>query len=171
MGGSEGSGQLIELSAIVSLPPGVSFDSDNITLHGAYEDELSAYRARRVWQEVLEETFLLEGEHDFVSLVSPSEESHAYILTCRFTSACARYAFWRITNNQAPEAQYIIETAHIPQCDSRAQELILAPDLRPAREDRMETMEPRGEGRFKHSINDLFALLRRKIRTIAEKFI
>ncbi len=43
-------------------------------------------------------------------------------------------SFWRLTNQQAPEAQYEIETAHIPDSASRHSDFISAPDMQPLTE-------------------------------------
>lgn len=113
--------------------PEICFDPENILLEGWYRDELSAYRAKKIWQETLAHYFLLESDDDFDLTVD--KIGGAYRLSCGFYSACARYAFWRITNDQAPEAQYIIETAHIPQTESFNQEHISAPDMKPITDD------------------------------------
>lgn len=108
---------------------GVLFNPDNVTLQGIYSDQLSAYRAKRVWADILEANFLLEREHDFsLTVVSCIPESR-FLLTCEFSTACGRYAFWRLTNSQSPESQYLIETAHIPSALSDADAMISAPDL------------------------------------------
>ncbi len=122
--------QLIELTHELSQLQGVCFDSARVALEGSYQDEISAYRARRVWIETLKQSFLLDREQDFSTRVELSPDGKKYILTCLFTSACARYAFWRLTNHQAPEAQYVIETAHIPNTEEKRDEFIQAPDLR-----------------------------------------
>ena len=123
--------QIIEITDNIELDQrGVCFDPDNISLYGTYTDELSAYRARKLWAETLEANFLLEESHDFTVTVSSSLQAGRFRVSCSFLTACARYAFWRLTNNQAPEAQYVIETAHIPICDSRHDEILRAPDLR-----------------------------------------
>lgn len=122
--------EALDVSVGVPPEPGVYFNADAVTLQGSYKDELSAFRARRGWIEALEANFLLEEKHDFSCRISGVSEQEAYLLTCNFTSACARYAFWRLTNGQAPEAQYLIETSHIPNCDSRHDEFLSAPDLR-----------------------------------------
>lgn len=110
------------------VPGGVCFDPDSVTLEGFYSDELSAHRAKRTWESALENHFLLEPDHDFTLKIS-SVESKCFALTCEFLTACARYAFWRLTNSQAPEAQYIIETAHIPRGESQYDRFMAAPDL------------------------------------------
>ncbi|MCB0328020.1 MAG: hypothetical protein KDD70_00110 [Bdellovibrionales bacterium] len=94
----------------------IIFDVEAIAIQARYADELSAHRAKRVWIETLESHFLLDCESDYLIAVNidNSGEDLAFILRCHFLSACARYAFWRITNDQAPEAQYVLETAHIP---------------------------------------------------------
>lgn len=122
--------ETIELREQLPLSEGVSFDPDNVTLHGAYSDEISAYRAKKLWIETLENCFLLERDHDFTVRVRSGLDDGHFLLICEFNTACARYAFWRLTNNQAPEAQYIIETAHIPVCDSRQEDILRAPDMR-----------------------------------------
>ena len=98
--------------------PGVYFDSQEAILEGAYKDEISAYRAKKVWTETFETNFLLEPNYDFIFKVVTDIKEQKFVLKCNFTSACGRYAFWRLTRNQAPEAQYQIETAHIPANDS-----------------------------------------------------
>ena len=109
---------------------GVCFDPDSTTLTGTYSDEISAFRAKRLWVDTLEVNFLLDLDQDFSIKLARDMDSHKFTLSCRFHSACARYAFWRLTNNQAPEAQYIIETAHIPVCESRHHDILRAPDMR-----------------------------------------
>lgn len=154
--------QLINLSTEILEQEGVCFDPDNVTLQGSYTDELSAHRARRLWAETLEEYFLLENNHDIVFSVLPDLEKHVFTLTCTFSTACARYAFWRLTNNQAPEVQYVIETAHIPLCDSRHEDILKAPDLRPLHEEAMIwSGGPRNRPDRQKKPNWLFSLIRR----------
>ena len=81
------------------------YDTDAISLIGRFSDELSAYRSRRKWVEILSNYFLLEPERDFESKIISSETSDGFLLHCNFTSACGRYAFWRLINHQAPEAE------------------------------------------------------------------
>lgn len=107
----------------------VSFDPEALALEGNYNDELSAHRAKRSWTSVLETTFLLDKGHDFKLRVASPEQNQSFLLRCEFTTACGRYAFWRLTNNQAPEAQYQIETAHIPNAEAHALNLLHAADL------------------------------------------
>jgi hypothetical protein len=113
---------------------GVCFDPDKTMLLGWYKDELSVYRAKKIWTAALHENFLLEPKHDFHFEHGFNNELQAHSLSCHFTTACARYAFWRITNSQAPEVQYLIETAHIPSSDNFTEEVIRTPDMRPIHE-------------------------------------
>ena len=110
----------------------ILFDKDAITLFARYHDELSAHRAKRIWIETYESHFLLEEDGDY-RLEVAKEESELevfFVLRCKFISACARYAFWRITNQQAPEAQYVLETAHIPFTDESWLDFHVSSDLR-----------------------------------------
>ncbi len=93
---------------------GVAFDMSRMTLEGLYSNELDAHRAKRVWKKSLASLFILDHENDFDLSVRCEPASDSYLLTCEFKTACGRYAFWRLTNNQAPEAQAIIESAHRP---------------------------------------------------------
>ncbi len=102
--------QIIDFENFV---PEVSFDLDRIVLEGCYADELSAYRAKKTWSKTLETSFLLDLDFDFKVVVEHTEQPF-YSVRCDFSTACGRYAFWRLTHNQAPEIQYIIRTAHIP---------------------------------------------------------
>lgn len=125
--------QLAEITGELPSIEGVCFDADGISLQGVYGDELSLFRARNIWSETLESTFLLEKDRDFEFLVNRSYEQGRFALRCTFLTACGRYAFWRLTNNQAPEAQYEIETAHIPDSLARHDDFIAAPDLKPVK--------------------------------------
>jgi hypothetical protein len=97
---------------------GLWYDAEKLILEGIYLDEVSAYRARRSWIKTFEMNFLLEEIHDFkVKVVFESDEGR-YHVQCTFTSACGRYAFWRLTHHQAPEVQFTLETAHLPHITS-----------------------------------------------------
>lgn len=93
----------IDLSQRVT--DGLLFDAEGITLISRFSDELSAYRARRQWVDILGSYFLLEKGRDFEMSVLANPESEYFVLNCFFTSACGRYAFWRLINEQAPEAE------------------------------------------------------------------
>ena len=120
---------------------GVCFDPDTYTIHGNYSDEVSAHRAKKCWLDILNQQFDIEKDSDLVVFIEPSN-CGSFLLNCRFSSASAKYAFWKCTNNQAPEVQYVLETAHIPICDSRYEELLQAPDLRSIFELPMVTNPP-----------------------------
>lgn len=124
--------QDIELTREIGFPGDVTFDPEQVTLQGTYGDQLSLYRARRAWKETFESCFLLDPGHDFEIRVSSSVAEGRFTLVCSFLTACGRYAFWRLTSEQAPEAQYLIETAHLPQGESVQSDFLSAPDLRPA---------------------------------------
>lgn len=85
--------------------PGLIFDADGVCLFGKYYDEISAWRGKRKWIEVLHEYFLLEPERDYEISVISELESNTFCLSCSFESACGRYTFWRLINHQAPEAE------------------------------------------------------------------
>jgi|1048.fasta_scaffold24469_3 hypothetical protein len=118
------------MSQLVSeIQSGVCFDPDAICLMGIYSNELAVFRARRRWTDILESSFSLKIKEDFLLETVSELDCGEFRLMCRFNSPCGRYAFWRLTNAQAPEAQYEIETAHIPDCPSKNIEMVLAPDL------------------------------------------
>lgn len=98
----------------LSISATLWFDADRIVLGRTYSDQVTAYRARRRWKEALERYFLLEDRLDFNLKVQLEPESVQYSVRCDFSTACGRYAFWRLTHNQAPEVQYMLETAHKP---------------------------------------------------------
>lgn len=85
--------------------PGLLYDADHVTLVGKFTDELSTYRARKLWTEVLNNYFLLEPDRDFELKPYCSIDDNRFALSCTFCSACGRYAFWRLINRQAPEAE------------------------------------------------------------------
>ena len=120
---------------------GVRFDSEGSVFIAQYNDELSLHRAKKVWISVLKNSFLLEQNFDYTLGTEVFPELGKYVLECHFGSACGRYTFWRITNSQSPEAQYLIETAHIPLCASRHEDLIKAPDMRPLIDEHPRSLE------------------------------
>lgn len=111
--------------------PEIIFDVEAVTIEAHYSDELSAHRAKRIWIETLESHFLLDEESDYlIGIQDITEDDQCFALLCHFSSACARYAFWRLTNEQAPEAQYVLETAHIPFTSESWLEFQASGDLR-----------------------------------------
>lgn len=91
-----------ELSRMKS---GLVFDAEGVTLIARCTDELTAYRAKKTWKEVFAGYFLLEPGRDYEMSVLASAENNYFVLNCFFISACGRYAFWRLINDQAPEAE------------------------------------------------------------------
>lgn len=118
----------------LSWTHGVRFDSESISLEGRYTDELSVFRARKNWVEAFENSFLLDSGHDYVIKARSNLSEGKFTLRCDFLSACGRYAFWRLINHQAPDVQYLIETAHLPNCESAHPDFISAPDLTSVRD-------------------------------------
>ena len=84
---------------------GLIYDADGVTLLGKFSDELSAHRAKKQWAEVLGSYFLLETERDYDMWVTSNIADNYFVVSCCFVSACGRYAFWRLINHQAPEAE------------------------------------------------------------------
>ncbi len=119
----------------------VVFDVDSLTLAGRYQDQLSAYRAKKCWAKTLQDCFLLDSEIDIDLKVKSKPETDSFILTCEFKSSCARYAFWRLTNNHVPEAAYLLETAHIPESVNK--NFAQGADLRAALEQELASIEYR----------------------------
>jgi hypothetical protein len=93
---------------------GLWYDPERLIVEGVYQDEVTAYRARRRWIEALEKNFLLEESLDFSLKVRCSRGGRNFRVRCDFLTACGRYAFWRLTHHQAPEVQFLLETAHLP---------------------------------------------------------
>lgn len=121
----------------------VVFDMDSLTLVGRYFDELSAHRAKKCWLKTLQDCFLLDLDTDLKLKVKIDSELQQFLLICEFNSSCARYAFWRLTNNHVPEAAYLLETAHIPE--SVNQNYMEGADLRAAVAREIEKIESRVE--------------------------
>jgi hypothetical protein len=84
---------------------GLTYDADSVMLIGKYNDELSAHRGKKQWVEVLNSYFLLEPDRDYEMWVTSSAGDGYFAISCCFLSACGRYAFWRLVNQQAPEAE------------------------------------------------------------------
>lgn len=84
---------------------GLIFDAEGVNLTGQFTDQLSVYRARKMWVQTLNNYFLLEQERDYEMEIAEGAEAGTWKLNCVFLSACGRYAFWRLINHQAPEAE------------------------------------------------------------------
>lgn len=93
---------LLDLSKYTS---GLIYDADTVTLIGKYKDELACHRAKKYWIELFSNYFLLEPQRDYDIIIESDLEEDLFIINCIFTSACGRYAFWRLVNQQAPEAE------------------------------------------------------------------
>lgn len=142
----------------------ICFDPDSGIIIGKYLDELSCYRARKIWSELLEEHFFLQKKTDFEIEITNIENENFFELKCNFQSACGRYAFWRITNYQSPEVQYLMETAHIPFCESRQEEILMTPDLCSIYEERKKT----SNNKNKNFLSDLVMSAVNKIKDITK---
>lgn len=81
------------------------FDPNTVTLTGNFKDELSLFRAKRSWIDVLTSSFLLEEKRDYEISLKTDLKTKTFHIDCSFLSACGRYSFWRLINHQAPEAE------------------------------------------------------------------
>lgn len=104
--------------------PSIVYDTSNVSLISRFVDEISAYRARKQWVAVFHDHFLLDTERDYEITVCPSTGGEEYILSCLFSSACGRYAFWRLINHQAPEAEAALH--HSPSSKGKKSQQIVA---------------------------------------------
>ncbi len=84
---------------------GLIYDAEGITLIGKFGDQISAYRAKKEWQKILNTHFILDLEKDYEIKAYCSLENNLFFINCSFVSACGRYAFWRLINRQAPDAE------------------------------------------------------------------
>lgn len=83
----------------------LTYDAEGVSLIGKYNDEISAHRAKRTWKNVLGNSFLLDEGRDYELWISGSIADNNFMISCSFLSACGRYAFWRLINEQAPDAE------------------------------------------------------------------
>lgn len=93
--------------------PGLIFDADSVTLLGKFTDEFSAHRAKKQWMGVFAHHFLLERSRDYDMEVGNVEGTGYYYLRSTFESACGRYAFWRLVNHQAMEAEQKLQSPNM----------------------------------------------------------
>lgn len=106
----------------------ISVAEEESLITGTYTHELTLHRAKKLWEQVLESYFLLDRHTDFLIKTRANHETGEYSLWCFFTSACGRYACWRIAHDHAPEALALIEVAHIPQATSKDLDRAAAPN-------------------------------------------
>lgn len=104
---------LAEAKENIHGKPGLIFDADTVTLIGKFTDEFSAHRGKKQWMEVLAHYFLLERKRDYETEVGQIEGTEFFFLRCTFESACGRYAFWRLVNHQAQEAEQKLYSANM----------------------------------------------------------
>lgn len=97
----------------IEIEGGLTYNADRLCIEGNYSDELSQHRARKTWCTILETDFLLIPEADFQFTMEKDLEQNQFQIACAFKSACGRYAFWRLINEQVPEVQFLLETAHL----------------------------------------------------------
>jgi len=93
----------------------ITYNTDDVSIISKFSDEMAAYRCRRTWTEIFGNHFLLENDRDFKLSISSSGEN--FSLNCEFNSACGRYAFWRLINHQAPEAERKLINSGYPASD------------------------------------------------------
>lgn len=117
----------------IEIEGGLTYNADLLSIEGTYSDELSRHRARKTWCTVLETDFLLIPGADFQFSVQPTTEANQYKIACSFKSACGRYAFWRLINEQVPEVQFLLETAHMSHRFKDYNTLIAEMETPPAR--------------------------------------
>lgn len=106
----------------------ISYAQETFEIVGEYKDEVSLYRAKKFWKMAFADIFLLENNHDFKFKIKKDRTSSKFTLTCEFITACGRYAFWRINNNQNPEVKCVIETSHLPNIFQDYEEMINKPN-------------------------------------------
>ncbi len=111
-GQSNTSNNIIDLNQNVKYLSDISYDLTLYTITGTYDDEISLFRAKKFWAQAFNDVFLLEKKYDFNFKLK--KDLNKFQLICSFVSACGRYAFWRINNNQNPEVKYLIEISHMP---------------------------------------------------------
>ena len=85
--------------------PKLEYLTDDVAIVRNFPDEMSAYRARKTWHKILSSHFLLEDERDYTIAIDCDHATRRYSLSCIFTSACGRFAYWRLVNKQAIEAE------------------------------------------------------------------
>ncbi len=90
----------------------VTYDTDKVSILGEFDNEMAAYRTRKEWVQILANYFLVERDRDYSlnieALKNDKKNQTRFKLECSFSSACGKYAFWRLINNQAPEAEKLI---------------------------------------------------------------
>lgn len=86
-------------SRAVEQSPRLTFSQNEMSLSMQFVDEISAYRARRKWIELLKVQLLVDHEEDFQISIKKESDS-IWNMHCEFTSSCGRYAFWRIMNKK-----------------------------------------------------------------------
>lgn len=96
----------------IEIENGLTYNADQVSIEGAYSDEISLQRVKKTWCTILETDFLLIPKTDFQFQKVQNPNTGNFGIKCVFTSACGRYAFWRLLNEQVPEVQFLLETAH-----------------------------------------------------------
>ena len=91
----------------MATKPHLKHSEDLSALSSTFDSEFTAYSARRHWINLFYKYFALEKDKDYILCVDKEDTSHGekYELNCEFISPNGKYAFWKLLNKKAIQAE------------------------------------------------------------------
>jgi len=87
--------------------PHLKHTDDLSALSSTFDAEFTAFSVRRMWINLFKKYFSLEKDKDYYVYVDKNTtgNNETYELNCEFTSSNGKYAFWKLLNKKAFQAE------------------------------------------------------------------
>ena len=91
----------------MATKPRLKHTEDLSVLSSTFETEFSAFSARRLWINLFLKYFSLEKDKDYNLCVNNEhiDNTEIFELNCEFISPNGKYAFWKLLNKKAIQAE------------------------------------------------------------------
>ena len=89
------------------MKPQFKHTEDLSALSSTFDTEFTAFSVRRLWINLFQKYFSLEKDIDYNLHVNKEDDGgdEKYNLNCEFTSPNGKYAFWKLINKKAIQAE------------------------------------------------------------------
>ena len=89
------------------IKPRLKHTEDLSALSSTFDAEFTAFSVRRLWINLFQKYFSLEKDKDYNLYVNKESLGHneMYELNCEFISPNGKYAFWKLLNKKALQAE------------------------------------------------------------------
>lgn len=90
----------------------INFDPEALSIQARYDDEVARFRAKKRWETLFTEIYLLEPKTDFRITLFSDEDRLFFYMVCHFVSQVGKYVFYRITSDQNNAAVRTLKVSH-----------------------------------------------------------